>query len=317
MLRKPGAPEWIFGPLLVILIFLMGFVVGSSPHSSEPTEQKSAEKAYDTTDYYYSYYLIRDWFAKDAAGFFTALLFLIGSGQAALFYVQLRIMRRGLRDAEDAAKAARDAANAGLRQATVAEQQLSATQRPWVKVDKVTANSDLVFENGQGRIDLLFQVSNKGNSPGLKVRVNAKLVASNQINLLTEQRKYSASFRTEPVPHEVRPEITSWPGDIIVFPVRVWLSSVEMLRFKPFADRTPFPVTLLAIVGCITYEFSFAPGHHQTGIIYDLRKSNSYPPGRFDKFEAIPGAVMLMDGFSVGQGDLAITINFVGTGPVD
>jgi hypothetical protein len=109
---KPGIPELIFGPIALLLIFLMGFVVGSSPHPSEPAEQKGAAKTDNTTSYYEPYYAIRDWFGKDAAGFFTALLFAVGFGQAALFYVQLRLIRTGLKPAEEAAKAATAAAEA-------------------------------------------------------------------------------------------------------------------------------------------------------------------------------------------------------------
>ena len=68
-----------------MLLFAMGFVVGSSPHpvGSAP-------------DYYDPYRALRDWFAKDAAGFFTFWLFLIGAGQVVLFYVQLRLIRASL-----------------------------------------------------------------------------------------------------------------------------------------------------------------------------------------------------------------------------
>jgi hypothetical protein len=210
----------------------------------------------------------------------------------------------------------------GLRESTdklwlAGERQLAATQRPWVKVDSIRPISDLVFENGEGRIDLLITVSNKGNSPGLRVRVNVKLVASNQINLLQEQQTFAAVFRRNPVQNELRPELTSWPGDTIAFPVRAWLSSVEMPRFKPLADNTPFPITLLTIVGCVDYEFSFDSGHHQTGIIFDLRKNTLYPRSRFGPiYSDVDGAILLEDG-GISKDDLSLSIGFVGTGPVD
>jgi hypothetical protein len=89
----------IFGILLALLLFAMGFVVGSSPHpvGSAP-------------DYYDPYRALRDWFAKDAAGFFTFWLFVIGTGQVALFYVQLRLIRESLAPAQTAARAAQAAA---------------------------------------------------------------------------------------------------------------------------------------------------------------------------------------------------------------
>lgn len=190
------------------------------------------------------------------------------------------------------------------------EQQLTATQRPWVKVDSVIPVGPLIFEGGEGRIDLQVVVSNKGNSPGLRVRIATKLVASNQIDLLEEQRIFAAAHRR--IADEVRPELTSWPsGDTISFRVTAWLSSIDMPRFRPLADNTPFPITLLAIVGCVTYEFTFAPGFHQTGLIYDLHRlpSGSAPAS------LVAGAVPLEG--TIRQEELSIRLNFSGTGPVD
>jgi hypothetical protein len=48
------------------------------------------------------------WLTKDAAGFFTFGLVLVGVGQAWLFFFQLRYMRIGMRDATVAANAAKD-----------------------------------------------------------------------------------------------------------------------------------------------------------------------------------------------------------------
>jgi hypothetical protein len=53
---------------------------------------------------------LRDWFTKDAAGFFTFWLFVIGGSQVALFYVQLRLIRESLTPAQTAARAAQAAA---------------------------------------------------------------------------------------------------------------------------------------------------------------------------------------------------------------
>jgi hypothetical protein len=94
-----GLRAIIFGVLLALLLFAMGFVVGSSPHPVG-----------STPDYYDPYRALRDWFAKDAAGFFTFWLFVIGTSQVALFYVQLRLIRESLTPAQTAARAAEAAA---------------------------------------------------------------------------------------------------------------------------------------------------------------------------------------------------------------
>lgn len=197
------------------------------------------------------------------------------------------------------------------------EKQLAATQRPWVKVDGIEMIGPLTFQDGEARLPLRITVSNKGKSPGLRVRANVKLVASNQISLLQEQREFSAAFRRDPGQNEVVSELTSWPnGDTITFETEAWLSSVDMPRFKPLADNTPFPILLFAIVGCINYEFPFAPGHHQTSLIYTLRRTHFYPDlPHHQRVQELRGAIRL--GQTVQAGDLRIEIGFEGTGPVD
>jgi hypothetical protein len=213
---------------------------------------------------------------------------------------------------------ARRTAKAAKESADVARDTLIAAQRPWVKVDGLPLiTSDLVFVNGEGSIDLVFTISNRGSAPGLRVRIDAKIVASNQINLLEEQRNWAANFRVDGAPSELRPEYTSWKDDKIVYRVKAWMNSVEMPRFKPLSDNTPFPISLLAIVGCVTYEFDFAPGYHQTGIIYDLRKTTPYSPGQFGQYTAIEGAIILKDGVTIPKDHLQISIGLVGTGPVN
>jgi hypothetical protein len=53
-----------------------------------------------------------DWLTKDAAGFFTFALVIVGALQAALFFVQLKFIRESLGPAKEAAKAAQAAAEA-------------------------------------------------------------------------------------------------------------------------------------------------------------------------------------------------------------
>lgn len=61
------------------------------------------------------------WLTHDAAGFFTALLAVIGICQLALFYVQLKLIRESLKDAKIAADAAKDSAEAAHRALNSAE----------------------------------------------------------------------------------------------------------------------------------------------------------------------------------------------------
>jgi hypothetical protein len=78
------------------------------------------------------------WLIHDAAGFFTAVLVVVGAIQLVLFLWQLRLIRTSLDDAKIAADAAADAAKAASRQAHVAEETLAKIERPYIFVFNVS-----------------------------------------------------------------------------------------------------------------------------------------------------------------------------------
>jgi hypothetical protein len=86
----------------------------ASPYSSRPAQNEGSHRADEP------------WLTKDAAGFFTFLLVVVGGLQIVLFYVQLRFMRETLNDAKVTANAARDAAITQTRQ-------FLATHRPLIR----------------------------------------------------------------------------------------------------------------------------------------------------------------------------------------
>jgi hypothetical protein len=76
----------------------------SSPYSGQATQKQTSQKANRETQHN------DPWLTKDAAGFFTFLLVVVGAFQVGLFYVQLRLIRESLTPAKEAADAARAAA---------------------------------------------------------------------------------------------------------------------------------------------------------------------------------------------------------------
>jgi formate/nitrite transporter FocA (FNT family) len=81
-MRRFQIPEIILGSLLTVAIFTIGVIFGL-----RTTARADAE----VTGF--------SWLMKDAAGFFTFGLVLVTAIQATMFYIQLRYMRRGMRDA--------------------------------------------------------------------------------------------------------------------------------------------------------------------------------------------------------------------------
>jgi hypothetical protein len=103
------------------------------------------------------------WLFKDASGFFTFGLVIIGVGQAALFFVQLSIMRTGMDDATRAAKAAEDAAKAAGDQARIAGRSLTELERPWVFVFGVSRPD----QDDSGYFFVSYTVANYGKMPAI------------------------------------------------------------------------------------------------------------------------------------------------------
>jgi hypothetical protein len=77
-------PELLLGCLLTVAVFSIGLLFSSPARLGEGS-----------------------WLTKDAAGFFTFALVIIGTLQAALFFVQLKLIRESLSPAKDAADAAK------------------------------------------------------------------------------------------------------------------------------------------------------------------------------------------------------------------
>ncbi|MEI8275865.1 MAG: hypothetical protein WCG00_07730 [Hyphomicrobiales bacterium] len=194
------------------------------------------------------------------------------------------------------------------------EKQLTATQRPWVKIHSVEAWSDLTFTDASAKLMTCVTVENYGNSPGVRVRVDLKIVCENGSNLRELQAAFARPFRRPPA--EFTPEITSWPKDKISYPQEVFMEEAELDRCRAIASANTAPVLRLALIGCITYEFSFAPGMHQTSIIYRIEKKTPYAGAHlYDVIANARGAVRSQG--TIDQNDLLFLIGSDGTGPVD
>jgi hypothetical protein len=97
------------------------------------------------------------WLTKDAAGFFTFLLVVVGAAQVGLFLWQLWLIRESLDDAKIAATAAKQAAYAAKEQATA----IVNAERPYLSILFKNTGlglqpvSDKIYFQGQFVFDLL------------------------------------------------------------------------------------------------------------------------------------------------------------------
>lgn len=164
-------PELFLGCFLTVAVFATGMLFVNrqqpaptaqsvkqqeTPGQGHKTENPDAELTGST------------WLTKDAGGFFTFGLVAVGIGQAILFFIQLRYMRVGMRDATIAAYSARDGAIAAKTQAVAIVQ----AERPYVffKITKpglsFSQYEKIIPDIGtKGR--LRFDLVNAGKTPAM------------------------------------------------------------------------------------------------------------------------------------------------------
>jgi hypothetical protein len=115
------------------------------------------------------------WLTKDAAGFFTFALVIVGVLQAALFFVQLRLIRQSLTDAKTAADAATEGAAAARLNAEAVMAAEGAHLYPIIKADNLKAvfQGGIWYENSGADSDnvptpeVIFRFKNYGKTPAV------------------------------------------------------------------------------------------------------------------------------------------------------
>jgi hypothetical protein len=172
-------------------------------------------------------------------------------------------------------------------QTGTAQQELELSKRPWVFADIMLAK-DLTYNVNGANITLRFVLHNIGNSPAAATWVNLvafDMMFEGKSSPIDEQRKLCDPMRTyKPDPHAVG--FTIFPGQIIQQDISTSISGKEInevnaaiLRLikKPISNFRSrlYPM----IVGCIDYQFEFAPGHHQTPFMYQLVVIKPEQPG--------------------------------------
>jgi hypothetical protein len=100
-------PEVVLGCLLTVAVSAVGMTFGLRTTVGPEADATTGS-----------------WLMKDAAGFFTFCLVVVAIVQAWLFLGQLRLMRLGMLDTAEAARAASDAAKAAAEQVRLAEAQI-------------------------------------------------------------------------------------------------------------------------------------------------------------------------------------------------
>jgi Na+-transporting methylmalonyl-CoA/oxaloacetate decarboxylase gamma subunit len=164
-------PEIFLGAFLAVAVFAMGILFASSWPDSKQTAQaitsqqteKHSEKAKTPDDELIG----STWLTKDAAGFFTFWLVVVGVGQVILFYVQLRLISAAAVDAEKAGIAAERAADATTASVDLARSTAEKQLRAYVLVTNIAISG--VEPDATPTANIIFK--NSGQTPASDLQV--------------------------------------------------------------------------------------------------------------------------------------------------
>jgi hypothetical protein len=189
-------PEVFFGALLAVALFALGATFWSSQYSGQTTQTQSAKERAEEKSTGQPNEGLWHWLTHDAGGFFTAWLVIVGGGQLALFYVQLKLIRESLVDTKEAADAAQGAANAAEKQAKIAERSLTELQRAFVFIDGFNIELTTALDSDLTPTNYQWLPTRYQQDPGLYVsRFAAQPRWKNGGNTPTEQLTIQVHWR--------------------------------------------------------------------------------------------------------------------------
>jgi hypothetical protein len=177
-------PDIFLGALLAVAIFAIGMAVG---FNYQPSNAESGGDSKNQTSQVKSE-SFGQWLSRDATGFFTPWLVIIGGVQLGFFLWQLVLIRESLDDAKIAADAAKESADAAkqLAQATTSQ---AAIARDTLGTMQDTAQREmraycvpiyvgLVHQDATFRFEPRLQLLNTGRTPAYDVsyRANADVL---------------------------------------------------------------------------------------------------------------------------------------------
>jgi hypothetical protein len=192
---------------------------------------------------------------------------------------------------------------AGEKQISLAQQDFSATHRPWVSVQVLIGPRGIYFDVNGANLDLVFICKNTGSTPAIGVWVEVQpFLQRPGRQELEEQRRACDALRSRPY-HPMAPGTTIFPGDTVPFNYTYsFIGKADLEMAMSEMHGFIFPV----VVGCVDYIFAFGErAHHQTGFIYHVHKVNPPAAGHL--------AISPADG-DVGATNLRLTTALNGGG---
>jgi len=196
----------------------------------------------------------------------------------------LKEIQKGGTDTHDLAVAAGKQANAAKSAADTAARSLELSERPWVSIDNKSLfiTKPLTFNSNSASMYIGYSWKNTGHSPAMHIHSKNKLIVLSMTRLPEAEAAERQAALCDPLRKIPRwfLEITIFPDDTFPFNEGLGLDQGEIaagLKSRESGPAAHPGYISLALVGCIDYQFSFAPEHHQTR--YAFWVGITGPPG--------------------------------------
>jgi hypothetical protein len=175
-------PEIIIGVLLTIAVFAIGAIFGLAGHVSliPPFDQ--------------------NWLTRDAAGFFTALLVLVGVAQIGVFVWQLRLIRDSARTAAEASHAAKETALATSEANRINRENLVSVRRAWLSIEDAKLVHRTAFSEEAFIFRVEITIKNVGQTPALSIWTDFEsyFIENNTEKFPDAEARFKAKLRSSP-----------------------------------------------------------------------------------------------------------------------
>jgi hypothetical protein len=185
---------------------------------------------------------------------FTAVIAVTGVIGAIIFGGQMKVMQGQLDEMKTTSK--------------IAEDTLTATQRPWVSVKAAIGPRGLFFNENGANLHLIFALKNTGHTPAMTVRIEGgPRIGVKTNDRMTELEKVCSDARKRP-PNPKMVGYTIFPDEPLTLDFTYTFASKEDLD-RMAASQQGFIIPV--VLGCVDYLFAFGdPIHHQSRFVYDV-----------------------------------------------
>jgi hypothetical protein len=157
-------------------------------------------------------------------------------------------------------------------QMSIMQQQLEASDRPWISVD-ASASSPLTYDSSGIRVTFAFVPKNIGRSPAQNIWIEPALT----IGSMGDDYRSAQKHICDKIATRGRvvgfPGYILFPGDHYTQEESLGMSDADIdSHWSKFElSRGPIDVVPLILVGCVDYTFEASPRHHQTSFAFDVR----------------------------------------------